>query len=157
MAIKVRSRAAQASCEEAETLRVAGLNPTRIRIRILHAVRHTATVVTPEAVFHALNGICSRGSAYRTMAELHRAGLLSRYRLGDSHVAYALQDEHLRVVAICTRCGHSQVVDDDPGADQCMQQMMQRIGFQAAAGPLYVNGLCPNCQARRPRRRIPLR
>ena len=70
----LRRRRVQAGTEAAERLAAAGLKPSRARVRVLEAVSQAATVLTPDAVFQALGNVCSRGSTYRTMAELHRAG-----------------------------------------------------------------------------------
>jgi Fe2+ or Zn2+ uptake regulation protein len=143
----LRRRRVQAGTEAAERLAAAGLKPSRARVRVLEAVSQAATVLTPDAVFQALGNVCSRGSTYRTMAELHRAGLLSRYRLVNGGVAYALHEDRLGILVVCTGCDTTQVIDD-PRAWQHVKQVVHRIGFQVADGTLHVNGLCPDCQVR---------
>ncbi|HBD20218.1 MAG TPA: hypothetical protein DC063_09110 [Arenimonas sp.] len=132
-----------------ERLVSAGLKSTVASVRILDRVSGTHTAVTPDTVFNALAaGVCSRGSVYRTLAELHRAGLLDLYRLGNGSAAYAPHDDRLRAIVTCTCCGCTKIIED-PQPGECVQDAARRMGFRLDPAPLYLNGTCTRCQARR--------
>jgi len=132
-----------------ERLTSAGLNSTEVRVQILDEVSKAHAVVTPDTVFQALGAeVCSRISVYRALAELHQAGLLYRYRLGNGGVAYAPHDDRLRAIVTCTHCGSTEIIED-PQLGKGLRDTVLRLGFLLDPSPVYLNGTCPRCQTRR--------
>lgn len=100
---------------------------------------------TPEAVFqHLAPGTCSLNSIYRTLAELHKAKMLSRYRTSEGKVVYVLDEAGVSVSLVCVQCGRSTPLGD-PRVAECLREAVTGAGFVFEPGSVSITAECQPC------------
>lgn len=149
--------AEQSRLRASKILTAAGLRSSEIRIRVLLTLEKANTALTPNATYLEMQNECSHGAVYRALAELNKAGLVVRCRTGSGHIAYALLDGRPNLLAVCSRCGATHIVED-PGPVEHMARALTQSGFTMNAVPIYVSVLCSRClQPTVSKRKLPIR
>ena len=134
-----------------DALRAAGLRVTPQRIAILEVLssaegRHLSADDVWERL-SALRLSLDRSTAYRVLADLTDAGILTQVRFADGVARFEVQSQ-VHHHAVCTRCG---ATEDVPARlMQALATSLQRAtGFALAPEePVLVHGLCAVCAAR---------
>lgn len=128
-----------------DRLVAAGVRPTDTRIQVLESMLDRRLPSTPEAVFqHLAPGTCNLNSIYRTLAELHQAKMLSRYRSSEGRVVYALDEACASVSLVCAQCGRSTPLND-PRVAECLRGALADAGFVFEPGSMSVTAGCQSC------------
>ena len=142
-------------------LRRAGLRPTAARVHMMLALDAAKVPMAAEDVFRVLSQqgvILSLGTAYRSLAELAAAGLLTRTWVqghAGAKAAYLVEaatspacDVAHRL--ICGRCGHS-VAFVDAGLQEHLSQAVGQLRLkerQSLTVTVDCLGCLPACEAR---------
>lgn len=94
----------------------------------------------------------ARGTVYRTLALLHRAGVVEkhdfRYGPPNYEVTFAkAHHDHL----MCVQCG--EIIEfQEPRVERIQQEVVKRFGYQLLSHTHKLYGLCRACQHADPRR-----
>jgi Fur family ferric uptake transcriptional regulator len=94
----------------------------------------------------------ARGTVYRTLAMLHRLGIVEkhdfRYGPPNYEVTFAkAHHDHL----MCVQCG--EIIEfQEPRVEAIQDQVVKRFGYQLLSHTHKLYGLCKACQRVRPQR-----
>jgi Fe2+ or Zn2+ uptake regulation protein len=136
--------------EQRAVLRSAGLRVTPQRLGVLETLSNAdGDHLSAEDVWQQLVDAQSnmdRSTAYRVLADLTDAGLLTQVRFPDGVSRFEMQSvAHHH--AVCTRCG---ATEDVPPAlvAPLARALSETLAFAVdAAEPLLVRGTCRRCSA----------
>jgi Fur family ferric uptake transcriptional regulator len=134
-----------------EALRGAGLRVTPQRVAVLETLSDAGGHhLSADDVWQRLSSGGSsmdRSTAYRVLADLADAGLLTQVRLEDSVARFEVQGvAHHH--AVCVVCGSTQDVPAD-AVRPLSATLARRTGFRLSLRePLMVRGTCRDCAAR---------
>ena len=133
-----------------EALRAAGLRVTPQRVAILDVLTSAGGHhLSADDVWEQLSSArlsLDRSTAYRVLADLTDAGLLTQVRFADGVARFEVQSQ-VHHHAVCTLCGVTQ--DVPVRLIQPLSSALRRTtGFAMAPDePLLVHGLCAVCAA----------
>ncbi len=142
-----RSRGMQTAAPPRDALRDAGLRVTPQRLAVLEALSDAGgDHLSADDVWQQLAPRWSmdRSTAYRVLADLTDAGLLTQVRFGDGVARFEVQSR-AHHHALCVHCG---ATDDVPVAlvRPLTTALARTLGFAVAADePLVVRGTCQAC------------
>ena len=94
----------------------------------------------------------ARGTVYRTLALMHRAGVVEkhdfRYGAPNYEVTFAkAHHDHL----MCTQCG--EIIEfQEPRWERLQEEVVKRYGYQLLSHTHKLYGLCASCQRLDPKR-----
>jgi Fur family transcriptional regulator, ferric uptake regulator len=134
-----------------DALRGAGLRVTPQRVAVLETLSDAGGHhLSADDVWQRLSSAGSsmdRSTAYRVLADLADAGLLTQVRLEDSVARFEVQGvAHHH--AVCVVCGSTQDVPVD-ALRPLSATLARRTGFRVSLRePLMVRGTCRDCTAR---------
>jgi Fe2+ or Zn2+ uptake regulation protein len=150
-AMKRKSIARHGTADQDEPLRqliaAAGIKPSQPRTALLSALKEHAKPATPEDLFQLeWPGIPrALASIYRSLAELHQAGLIHRYVLGDrGKIAYGAGDLGRGFLLLCARCGASSFMDSR--LEEAVRAQALAIGYDLVDGAPSLSGVCEACR-----------
>jgi Fur family ferric uptake transcriptional regulator len=129
--------------------RAAGMRSTRQRRAVLDALGRCPEFVSAQEL-HALltdaGGTVGLTTVYRTLRELHRAGLVDVVRDDSGERLYLRRptDEH-RHYLICRCCGRSQPVDAE-AVERWAAGLAEATGFAELEHTLELSGVCADCR-----------
>jgi Fur family ferric uptake transcriptional regulator len=89
-----------------------------------------------------------RASIYRVLELLHAHDLVNRLDLGDGIARYETTDpagEHHHHHLLCDQCGKL-VPFHDPGLEDSIDQLSDRLGFRTTDHEVTLRGDCPDCR-----------
>jgi Fe2+ or Zn2+ uptake regulation protein len=133
-----------------DTLRGAGLRVTPQRVAVLETLSDAGGHhLSADDVWQRLSAGGSsmdRSTAYRVLADLADAGLLTQVRLEDGVARFEMQGvAHHH--AVCVVCGSTQDVPAD-AVGPLSATLARRTGFRVSLRePLMVRGTCRDCAA----------
>ena len=133
-----------------DALRAAGLRVTPQRIAILDVLSSAnGHHLSADDVWDRLSQArlsLDRSTAYRVLADLTDAGLLTQVRFADGVARFEMQSQ-VHHHAVCTRCGATE--DVPPRLMQALATSLQRAtGFTVSpVEPMLVHGVCAACAA----------
>lgn len=145
------ARAASATATARESLREAGLRVTPQRLAVLGALGNAGgDHLSADDVWQQLPAGISmdRSTAYRVLADLSDAGLLTQVRFSDGVARFEMQSR-AHHHAVCRQCG---ATEDLPAGlvKPLAAAVRRRSGFVVAPDePLLVRGRCAGCAASR--------
>ena len=134
-----------------DALRAVGLRVTPQRIAILEVLSSAeGHHLSADDVWERLSALrlsLDRSTAYRVLADLTDAGILTQVRFADGVARFEMQSQ-VHHHAVCTRCGATE--DVPPRLIQPLTMALrQATGFaMAPEEPVLVRGLCAVCAAR---------
>ena len=100
----------------------------------------------------AIDPSVARGTVYRTLALLHRAGVVEkhdfRYGAPNYEVTFGkAHHDHL----MCVQCG--EIIEfQEPRVEKLQEDVVGRYGYQLMSHTHKLYGLCPGCQRVKPAR-----
>jgi Fur family transcriptional regulator, ferric uptake regulator len=104
----------------------------------------TAADLVDDARRHRLS--IGRATIFRALDLFVDLGLVERVDLpGGDHAYVGCEVEHHHH-AICTRCGRSLDVAEDPALTDALAQVAERLRFRVTSHRLELFGLCEACQ-----------
>ncbi|HLD78198.1 MAG TPA: transcriptional repressor, partial [archaeon] len=118
--------------------------------RAVAALHFTAEELVNDV--RTFNASVARGTIYRTLALLHRAGVVEkhdfRYGPPNYEVTFAkAHHDHL----MCVQCG--EIIEfQEPRVESLQQAVVRRYGYQLLAHTHKLYGLCRTCQRADPKR-----
>lgn len=133
-----------------DALRGAGLRVTPQRVAVLEALSDAGGHhLSADDVWHRLSTARSsmdRSTAYRVLADLADAGLLTQVRFEDGVARFEMHGvAHHH--AVCVQCGSTHDVPIDV-VKPLSAALARRIGFHVSLEePLLVRGTCRDCTA----------
>jgi Fe2+ or Zn2+ uptake regulation protein len=141
-------------------LRRDGQRLTSGRQLLLRTLAEAAKPLTIPMILRAEPSL-AQSSVYRNLAVLGKAGLVIRISIGDEHAHFELSEaltgvhhHHL----VCTECGSVQVVELPERAERSLDKQLQAAAadtsFQLTGHRLDLIGVCAECTASPPGRRI---
>ena len=101
---------------------------------------------------HAFDGSIARGTVYRTLALLHRAGVVEKhdFRSGAPNYEVTLAKAHHDHL-MCVQCG--EIIEfQEPRVETIQEQIVKRYGYQLLSHTHKLYGLCRACRRAGPRR-----
>lgn len=132
-----------------ELLHQAGLRATPQRIAVLEALRNArGHHLSADEVWQRVGSgeaAMDRSTAYRVLASLSAAGILTQVRLADDVTRFEIQQvPHHH--AVCVNCGATEDVDVD-WVERLGARLHERSGFVLGNEALLLPGLCRRCAA----------
>ncbi len=131
------------------------LKMTPQRRRILDVFLSEKGHVTSEELYQKVkrdHASIGQATVYRTLKLLADSGLAKAVEFGDGAVRYEIfygQSHHDHL--ICEQCGvNVEVVD--PAIERLQEEVARRHGFELTGHKLYLYGICPHCQEKKPPR-----
>jgi len=116
-------------------------------IELLARQRCALSAVEIEDALRSKGRAPGRASIYRVLELLVEHGLVERVELGDgqsrfepAHPNGAHHHHHL----VCERCGRL-VAFDDPGLEQAIGRLSQRLGVRVESHDVLLRGACGRC------------
>ena len=100
----------------------------------------------------AFDASIARGTVYRTLALLHRAGVVEKhdFRYGPPNYEVTLAKAHHDHL-MCVQCG--EIIEfQEPRVETIQEQVVKRYGYQLLSHTHKLYGLCRACQRTDPRR-----
>ncbi len=141
------TRTSTSAGDPRDALREAGLRVTPQRLAVLEALRDAGGAhLSADDIWHNLSPKWSmdRSTAFRVLADLTDAGLLTQVRFADGVARFEMQSR-AHHHAVCRRCG---ATADVPVAlvKPLNAALLKTMGFVAAPDePLLVRGTCRAC------------
>lgn len=132
---------------QAETLRTAGLRPTRSRVAVLEALARESRAVSAQQLFVALRGrpgAPGLATIYRTLSSLAEAGAVDTFRKGDESFFRLCRDAHHHHL-VCNNCGLVEEIEADE-VEAWVARVSRRRSFTVTAHRADIFGLCANCR-----------
>ncbi|MGH7721602.1 MAG: Fur family transcriptional regulator [Candidatus Dormibacteria bacterium] len=130
-----------------DALRRAGLRVTPQRLAVLEAMSDAGGEhLSADDVWQQLPPRWSmdRSTAFRVLADLTDAGLLTQVRFADGVARFEMQS-HAHHHAVCTRCGSTSDIPTNL-VTPIAAALARTIGFEVARDqPLLVRGTCRAC------------
>ena len=126
-------------------------NPRRLVLRRAVAYLHfTAEELVKDV--RAIDPSVARGTVYRTLALLHRAGVVEKhdflYGAPNYEVTFAkAHHDHL----MCVQCGET-IEFQEPRVERLQEDVVRRYGYQLLSHTHKLYGLCRTCQRLDPKR-----
>ncbi len=132
-------------------LREAGLKITRQRERILEIFVQTDARLTADDLYLKLREQgedLGLSTIYRTLSSLADHQILERTELpGDTSQCFSLTHGGHRHQLTCVRCRKTILLDECP-AEEFLEEVGKKQGFQVTGHSFEVFGICPECQKR---------
>ena len=132
-------------------LRDAGHKITPSRLAVLEVIQREGEHLNPSEILvqsQLIHPGIGRATVYRTLELLTELGLVRPIYVGEEGPTYIRAEgghHHL----VCARCGL--VIDfDQCMAEEMVQELTQRFGFQISSHLLEFYGLCAQCQVAAP-------
>lgn len=100
----------------------------------------------------AFDASIARGTVYRTLALLHRAGVVEKhdFRYGPPNYEVTLAKAHHDHL-MCVQCG--EIIEfQEPRVETIQEQVVKRYGYQLLSHTHKLYGLCRACQRTDPKR-----
>lgn len=130
-----------------DRLRAAGYKITPPRLAVLQVIEQEGEHLDPAQILtraQAIHPAIGRATVYRTLEMLTQLGIVRPIYVGEHGPTYIRAEgghHHL----VCSSCGR--VVDfEQCVADQMVQELTERFGFQIKSHLLEFYGLCLRCQ-----------
>jgi Fur family ferric uptake transcriptional regulator len=134
-----------------ERLRAAGYKITPPRLAVLQVIERDGEHLNPGEIIQraqAIHASVGRATVYRTLELLTQLHIIRPIYVGEQGPTYIRAEgghHHL----VCSACGV--VVDfDQCVAEQMVQELSERFGFQINSHLLEFYGLCHRCQSQTP-------
>lgn len=131
-----------------DRLRAAGYKITPPRLAVLQVIEQEGEHLDPAQILtraQAIHRAIGRATVYRTLEMLTQLGIVRPIYVGEHGPTYIRAEgghHHL----VCSSCG--QVVEFEQCiAEQMVQELTERFGFQIKSHLLEFYGLCLRCQA----------
>jgi Fur family ferric uptake transcriptional regulator len=132
---------------DAETLRGAGLRPTRSRLAILEALGREPRAVSAQQLFVEVRGTPGApglATIYRTLSALADAGAVDTFRRGDESFFRLCRDGHHHHL-VCNNCGLVEEIEADE-VEAWVARVSRRRSFTVTAHRADIFGLCATCR-----------
>ncbi len=130
-----------------DRLRAAGYKITPPRLAVLQVIEQEGEHLDPAQILtraQAIHRAIGRATVYRTLEMLTQLGIVRPIYVGEHGPTYIRAEgghHHL----VCSSCG--QVVEFEQCiAEQMVQELTERFGFQIKSHLLEFYGLCLRCQ-----------
>lgn len=131
-----------------DRLRAAGYKITPPRLAVLQVIEQEGEHLDPAEILtraQTIHPAIGRATVYRTLEMLTQLGIVRPIYVGEHGPTYIRAEgghHHL----VCSSCG--KVMDfEQCVADQMVQELTERFGFQIKSHLLEFYGLCLHCQA----------
>ena len=125
--------------------------PRQLVVRRAAAHLHFAAEALVRDV-HAIDPSVARGTVYRTLALLHRLGVVEKhdFRYGPPHYEVTFAKAHHDHL-MCVQCG--EIIEfQEPRVETLQQEVVKRYGYQLLSHTHKLYGLCRACQRVTPKR-----
>lgn len=132
-----------------DLLREAGLKITRQREKILEIFLQTDARLTADDLYLKLREQGEElglSTIYRTLSSLADQQILERTELpGDASQCFSLTHGGHRHQLTCVRCRKTVLLDECP-AEEFLEDVGKKQGYQVIGHSFEVFGICPDCQ-----------
>ena len=131
-------------------LRTAGLNRSAARDRVIDLLgeqRCAVSAVEIEETLRSRGCPIARATIYRTLDLLVEQGLAERLVVDSGHARFEPVEPsgHHHHHLVCGRCG-TLVAFDDPGLEQAIDQLSDRLGVTVDSHEILLRGACARCE-----------